>query len=98
MDGVAVVHIIGVNSEDSTGLSSYLSREMDVDLLKGSGVLDHIAFRSKDPELVMMQLNENGYEYHERYIPIMNLFQIFVEDPNGIMIELNYWGKEQAVA
>jgi hypothetical protein len=28
----------------------------------------------------------------------MNLFQVFVEDPNGIPIELNYWGEEQVAA
>ena len=50
------------------------------------------------PELVMSRLKENGYECRERDIPSMNLFQVFVEDPNGITIELNYWGEEQVAA
>ncbi|MCS5556964.1 MAG: hypothetical protein NZ778_10765, partial [Arenicellales bacterium] len=62
----------------------------------GSGALDHIAFRAKDPELVMSRLKEYGHEYRERKVPNMDLFQVFVEDPNGITIELNYWGEAQA--
>ena len=98
VDGVAVVHIIGVDPDDSSGLASYPGGKMAADVLTGSGALDHIAFRAKDPELVMSRLKESGYEYRERDIPGMNLFQVFVEDPNGITIELNYWGEGQAVA
>mgnify|MGYP001198906288 FL=1 len=44
----------------------------------------------------MTRLKENRYEYREREILSMNLFQVFIEDPNGITIELNYWDEEQA--
>ena len=44
----------------------------------------------------MTHLKENRYEYREREVPSMNLFQVFIEDPNGITIELNYWDGEQA--
>ena len=60
VDGVAVVHIIGVDPEDSSGLASYPGGKMAADALTGSGALDHIAFRAKDPELVMSRLKENG--------------------------------------
>ena len=39
---------------------------------------------------------QTDYEYRERQVPNMNLFQIFVEDPNGITIELNYWGENES--
>ena len=96
VDGVAVVHIIGVEPEDSSGLASYPGGKMAADVLTGSGAVDHIAFRAKDPELVMSRLKEYGHEYRERKVPNMDLFQVFVEDPNGITIELNYWGEAQA--
>ena len=96
VDGVAVVHIIGVDPEDSSGLASYPGGKMAANALTGSGALDHIAFRAKDPELVMSRLKEYGHEYRERKVPNMDLFQVFVEDPNGITIELNYWGEAQA--
>ena len=60
----------------------------------GLGELDHIAFGANDPGLVMSRLKESGYEYRDRDVLSMNLFQAFVEDPNGIKIELNYWSQE----
>ena len=90
--------MVNLPSDDSIVISSYLDGEMEADVLTGSGALDHIAFRARDPELVMSRLKENGYTYRERGIPSKNLFQVFVEDPNGITIELNYWGEGQAVA
>ena len=96
VDGVAVVHIIGVDPDDSSGLASHLGGEMSADALIGSGAIDHIAFRAKDPKILMTHLKETRYEYREREVPSMNLFQVFIEDPNGITIELNYWDEEQA--
>jgi|TARA_B100001013_G_scaffold19801_1_gene11120 hypothetical protein len=96
VDGVAVVHIIGVDPDDSSGLASHLGGEMSADALTGSGAFDHIAFRAKDPKNLMTRLKENRYEYREREILSMNLFQVFIDDPNGITIELNYWNEEQA--
>lgn len=49
VDGVAVVLIIGVDPNDSSGLASYLGGETSADALTGSGAFDHIAFRAKDP-------------------------------------------------
>ena len=96
VDGVAVVHIICVDPDDSSGLASHLGGEMSADALTGSGAFDHIAFRAKDPKNLMTRLKENRYEYREREILSMNLFQVFIDDPNGITIELNYWNEEQA--
>jgi len=89
---VAVIHIIAVDSEDSSGLSSHLGGELSAERLQGSGALDHIAFRAKNPEQLMARLRENNCTYRERKVPNKNLFQVFTEDPNGITIELNYWG------
>jgi hypothetical protein len=35
-----------------------------------------------------------GVPYRPRYLPESALYQIFVKDPNGIMIELNFFGVE----
>ena len=37
------------------------------------------------------EIEENKISYFKRTVPGMNLFQIFVKDPNGITIELNYF-------
>ena len=39
VDGVAVVHIIGVDPDDSSGLASHLGGEMSADALKGQAHL-----------------------------------------------------------
>ena len=64
----------------------------------GSGAFDHIAFRAKDAESLISRLKAKGYPFRERKVPDMDLFQVFVEDPNGITVELNYWAAEQRAA
>ena len=96
VDGTAVVHLVGVDPNDPSGLQKYLGGETSAEALDGSGAFDHIAFRAKEPESVRGRLKKRGYPYRERKVPNMDLFQIFVEDPNGIMIELNYWNEDRA--
>lgn len=96
VDGTAVVHLVGVDPDDPSGLQEYLGGEISAEALDGSGAFDHIAFRAKEPGTVRGRLKKHGYPYRERKVPNMDLFQIFVEDPNGIMIELNYWNEDRA--
>ena len=93
-DSTAVIHLIGVDPDDPSGLQRYVGDEISTESLQGSGAFDHIAFRANDPSVLIERLKKTNYEYREQQVPNMNLFQIFVEDPNGITIELNYWGKD----
>ena len=34
--------------------------------------------------------------YRERTVPVLKLHQIFLDDPNGVVIELNYPAAEKA--
>ena len=95
-DSTAVIHLIGVDPDDPSGLQRYVGGEISTETLKGSGAFDHIAFRANDPSVLTERLKQADYEYRERQVPNMNLFQIFVEDPNGITIELNYWGENES--
>jgi len=36
------------------------------------------------------RLNSRGMQFEARQVPGGDLWQIFVNDPNGVMIELNY--------
>lgn len=98
VDGKPVVHLVGVDPDDPSGLQEYLGGSIDAELLQGSGAFDHVAFRAEDPEKLIAHLKAKGYSYRERKVPGMDLFQIFVEDPNGIMVELNYWDADQKAA
>ena len=97
-DSTAVIHLIGVDPDDPSGLQRYVGGEISSEALQGSGAFDHIAFRANDPSVLIERLKKIDYAYRERQVPNMNLFQIFVEDPNGITIELNYRGEEEPVA
>lgn len=57
---------------------------------EGSGALDHIAFRAQDLGSFLQRLQEHHIEYRRASIPEIGLEQVFVKDPNGIMIELNF--------
>jgi catechol 2,3-dioxygenase-like lactoylglutathione lyase family enzyme len=57
-----------------------------------SGVIDHIAFLADDPEGFAKRFEAIGLEVRKRYFAEFRLFQMFVRDPDGLMIELNFHG------
>ncbi|MEP4887331.1 MAG: hypothetical protein ABJ215_13240 [Alphaproteobacteria bacterium] len=46
----------------------------------------------------MSRLEAKRVRFRERTVPDHDLFQIFIEDPNGITVELNYLADEQVAA
>ncbi len=85
----AVVHIIGMDKNDPEGLKKYLG-ERDVSSMKGSGAVDHIAFFATGLETMLGHLKAIGISCRERTVPSIGLHQLFLDDPTGIVIELNY--------
>ena len=65
----------------------------DVD---GSGVVDHVAFRATDLEGTLSDLSAKGIEYNTRQVNDQGLFQVFLMDPNGVKVELNFDNAEAA--
>jgi catechol 2,3-dioxygenase-like lactoylglutathione lyase family enzyme len=57
-----------------------------------TGVVDHIAFLATEPGAFIRRFRETGVEYRPRALPESDLYQIFVTDPNGLTIELNFFG------
>jgi len=70
-----VVHLIGVDSQAA----------------QGTGTLDHIAFRAGDYRSYQKRLRQQGIPFTERDVPGMTLHQMFLKDPVGVTIELNFW-------
>jgi len=56
-----------------------------------AGVIDHIAFGAADPDEFRTRLVKMKCEWWARKLPSFNLFQIFVRDPDGLTIELNFF-------
>lgn len=84
-----VVHIIGVDEGDPQALARYLGDKAGA-TLHGSAAVDHVAFLATDLRAMRARLDGAALPYRERTVPSLGLHQLFVEDPSGITIELNY--------
>ncbi len=76
-EGRAVVHLVDISPTDE---------EQKPD----SGVVHHVAFISRGFDGMKQRLAKKGVEFEARQVPGGELWQIFIRDPNGVMIELNY--------
>lgn len=76
-EGRAVVHLVDISPTDE-------AQKPD------SGVVHHVAFISRDFAGMKKRLQAKGVEFEARQVPGGELWQIFIRDPNGVMIELNY--------
>lgn len=85
----AMVHIIGIDKNNPNGLKQYLG-DMDEAKLHGSGAVDHIAVMTTGLATMLAHLKQVGVPCRERTVPSIGLHQVFVDDPSGIVIELNY--------
>ena len=85
----AAVHIIGIDPKDDSGLTNYLG-DRDAEKLRGSGALDHVAFFATGLKEMLQRLQAKGIEPRRRDVPGIGLHQLFLDDPNGIVVELNY--------
>jgi catechol 2,3-dioxygenase-like lactoylglutathione lyase family enzyme len=63
---------------------------------ENSGVVDHIAFLASEPEEFVNRFKKLGMSYRPRSLPESELFQLFIKDPNGLTIELNFFGIQSA--
>jgi catechol 2,3-dioxygenase-like lactoylglutathione lyase family enzyme len=59
----------------------------------GTGPLDHVAFNGVDANYdpLRARLDRHGLKYHPHDSSNIGLRQIFLEDPNGLKLELNFW-------
>ena len=60
--------------------------------LDNAGVVDHIAFLAEDPKEFRVRFDGMKVDYWARALPEFDLYQVFVKDPDGLTIELNFFG------
>jgi catechol 2,3-dioxygenase-like lactoylglutathione lyase family enzyme len=84
-----VVHLIGVDPRSRDGLRDYLG-ERPIEALQGSGAVDHIAFLATDWPRTRHRFDALDVSYDEQLVPSLGLRQVFLIDPSGVTIELNY--------
>lgn len=88
------VHIIGIDPNNAAGLSAYLGDKALSE--SGTGTVDHIAFLARGVADMWKTLRAEGIAWRDRTVPSLGLHQLFIEDPSGVTIELNYPAEEVA--
>lgn len=84
-DGRPVVHL-----NLAPAGADFLGEERDWLAMRGSEQVHHIAFRCSDHDGMRARLEAAGAELKFFEVPQIGLRQIFVRDPNDILIELNF--------
>jgi catechol 2,3-dioxygenase-like lactoylglutathione lyase family enzyme len=86
LGGIPVVHL--VEASDTAGA---WGRDIVIpDAEDGTGSFDHVAFRGNDFFAMRARLQEAGVVFKERVVPGGRLSQLFVPDPEGVLIEINF--------
>jgi catechol 2,3-dioxygenase-like lactoylglutathione lyase family enzyme len=67
-----------------------MAERITVDNLIGSGVMEHVAFECDGYDEFMQRFEQAGIDVRKNDIPEMNFRQLFVRDPNGVILELNF--------
>jgi catechol 2,3-dioxygenase-like lactoylglutathione lyase family enzyme len=59
---------------------------------EATGRLDHIAFRGEDFDAMAASLRAQGIAHRQNEVADFRLRQLFLRDPDGITIEVNFYG------
>ena len=87
-----VLHLTAGGVAVSDNRLKYLGQQSTA--TRGSGVVDHVAFRATGLADMMARLDARGVDYARRQVDDQELFQLFLTDPNGVKIELNFAAAE----
>jgi len=87
-----VIHLTQGGKNVSENRKAYLGQQSDA--VHGSGVLDHVAFRCTGLREIMENLQKHKVEFRRRMVNDQGLFQLFMLDPNGLKVELNFSNAE----
>ena len=81
LDGVPCLHVA-----ERAAYEAQLDR---MGLARANGPVDHVAFDAGDLEAVLARLDAAGVRSVSNDVPTAGMRQLFLDDPNGVRIELN---------
>jgi catechol 2,3-dioxygenase-like lactoylglutathione lyase family enzyme len=87
-----VIHVTEGGAQISENRRRYLGQQSEA--LSGTGVIDHLAFRATGLADMIAHLRALAVPFQQRMVSDQGLYQLFVNDPNGIKIELNFANAE----
>ncbi|MFO1350026.1 MAG: VOC family protein [Gammaproteobacteria bacterium] len=88
----AVIHLIHFDRQADGSTFDGIMGKRSAFSDSGTGSVDHVAFRASDLKTFRSRLKRLKVPINERDIPDIDLHQVFLEDPNGVTIELNFFG------
>lgn len=91
LEGRPRVHLGAAQS--SEGQDFYLGTRVHA-VHEHTGSLDHIAFQAAGFREFRARLDAQGIEYRHREVPQFKLQQLFITDPDGVTLELNFPSEE----
>ena len=89
-----VVHVTEGGAAISENRKRYVGQQSDA--VSGTGVIDHVAFRCTGLPGMLAHLLAEGVDFNQRQVDDQGLYQLFMFDPNGIKVELNFANAEAA--
>jgi catechol 2,3-dioxygenase-like lactoylglutathione lyase family enzyme len=87
LDGDPVVHLTEAADHPGSWTGDMAQPERADD---STGPFDHVAFRGEDFDAMQAKLTAAGVKFRARIVPGSALRQLFVPDPEGVMVELNF--------
>ncbi len=66
------------------------ARNTDGSVAAGSAAIDHVSLWARGHEAQRRRFEEIGLPYRSQPVPATGLAQLFVYDPNGVMLELTF--------
>jgi catechol 2,3-dioxygenase-like lactoylglutathione lyase family enzyme len=81
-----IVHLVRAGQ----AVSALGAMDLDNDAATGTGPLHHVALDCADYDGFRRHLDSTGLEVGYNDIPEVGIRQIFVRDPNGLLVELNF--------
>jgi catechol 2,3-dioxygenase-like lactoylglutathione lyase family enzyme len=92
LDDRDVLHITTGGQNVSENRKKYVGQDSQAS--SGSGVIDHIGFRTTGLADMIEHLKKHNIDFKERQVDDQGLYQLFLHDPNGVKIELNFANTE----
>jgi len=83
-----VLHIADGGENASDNRMKYLGQQSTD--TAGSGVIDHVAFRATGLADMIAHLDAEAVTYTKRRVDDQASFQLFLDGPDGVKIELNF--------
>jgi catechol 2,3-dioxygenase-like lactoylglutathione lyase family enzyme len=87
VDGVPCIHV--------ADREAYAAHSQRVGVPASPETIDHIAFNGSDYVEALTRLQREGVETTTNAVPGAGLRQLFLEDPNGLKIEINVMSREE---